>query len=144
MDANEQEKMVNVIARAAHAAWYAFAVLGLGEPGEDWHHSPQWQKDSVTTGVRMLLHRVEQMPAELVGELKEGKLSEHVMARLCSESHDEWMAYKASQGWTFGPEKDPEKKTHPDMVDYGELPASQRMKDDVFVRTVLTMWTFFV
>lgn len=51
-------------------------------------------------------------------------------------SHNSWMAEKLSDGWTYGPVKDVEKKEHPCMVPYGDLPALQRYKDALFVTIV--------
>lgn len=45
--------------------------------------------------------------------------------------NDWWDAYKA-MGWTYGPVRDPEKKTHPDMVPFNELGWEERIKDEVF------------
>jgi len=41
------------------------------------------------------------------------------------------MKMKASQGWVLGPVKDFEKKTHPDMIPYEDLPEVERKKDDM-------------
>jgi hypothetical protein len=35
--------------------------------------------------------------------------------------------------------RDPEKKTHPCMLPYAELPESQKKKDDLFLTTVRAM-----
>ena len=50
---------------------------------------------------------------------------------------ESWSEFKRSQGWTWGPEKDPEKKTHPCLVDkYDDLPEDQKIKDVVFLANV--------
>jgi len=46
--------------------------------------------------------------------------------------HAMWMDHMAGLGWVYGPEKDLERKTHPCMVPYQDLPVSQRHKDIVF------------
>jgi len=48
------------------------------------------------------------------------------------ESHENWMEFKEDHGWVYGEVKDPEKKTHPCMVPYSQLPADQRVKDTLF------------
>ena len=52
------------------------------------------------------------------------------------ESHKNWLAFKEKHGWTYGRVKDFEKKTHPCMVPYDQLPADQRLKDHMFVAIV--------
>jgi hypothetical protein len=39
-------------------------------------------------------------------------------------------------GWTYGPERDPERKTHPDMVPFGDLEQREQDKDAVFLALV--------
>lgn len=49
------------------------------------------------------------------------------------EAHNSWWdAYKA-MGWTYGPVRDVEKKTHPDMVDFALLGWEERIKDAVYI-----------
>jgi hypothetical protein len=38
-------------------------------------------------------------------------------------AHDSWRETKASQGWTYGPERDNVRKTNPFMVSFADLPA---------------------
>ena len=45
------------------------------------------------------------------------------------ENHNNWMKMKVSQGWVYGGVKDFEKKTHPDLVPFDELPEVERRKD---------------
>ena len=49
-----------------------------------------------------------------------------------AESHANWMDFKISNGWKFGPVKDEDKKEHPLLVPYEELPEAQRVKDSLF------------
>lgn len=46
--------------------------------------------------------------------------------------HENWRKHKAAEGWIFGEEKCDEKKTHPCMRPYEELPPEQRVKDTLF------------
>ncbi len=50
-----------------------------------------------------------------------------------AQLHQDWMDAYAKMGWVYGPERDVEKKTHPDMVPYDELGHLERDKDAVFV-----------
>lgn len=49
-----------------------------------------------------------------------------------SASHDNWLKQKIADGWTLGPVKDVERKTHPAMVPYGDLPKAVQRKDALF------------
>lgn len=48
------------------------------------------------------------------------------------QSHENWCEFKLKHGWRLGPVKDEQKKEHPLLVPYGELPESQRIKDHLF------------
>ena len=47
--------------------------------------------------------------------------------------HEDWVKAYEAMGWRYGPERDVEAKTHPDMVPYAELGQLERDKDAVFV-----------
>ena len=49
------------------------------------------------------------------------------------ELHDDWVRAYEEMGWTFGPVRDRDAKTHPDMVPFGDLDPRERDKDAVFV-----------
>ena len=76
-----------------------------------WKDAPDWQKQSAIKGVEY--HLVNENTAP-------------------SDSHDSWMAEKIANGWKFGPDKSEEKKEHPCMVEYDELPKEQQAKDYIF------------
>ena len=46
--------------------------------------------------------------------------------------HARWKAEKEAEGWTWGPERDDERKQHPNLRPYRELPEAQRELDRVF------------
>ena len=50
--------------------------------------------------------------------------------------HHNWLVFKTHAGWVWGEVKDEEKKTHPCMLPYEELPENQRLKDRVFFAIV--------
>ena len=45
------------------------------------------------------------------------------------ENHHNWMKMKLSQGWKYGKVKDLEKKIHPDLVPFDDLPEIEKKKD---------------
>jgi len=51
----------------------------------------------------------------------------------CPEkSHENWRRFRDAEGWTYGEEKNYDKKEHPCMIDYDKLPVEQRNKDMLF------------
>jgi hypothetical protein len=59
------------------------------------------------------------------------------------ESHENWIRSKYAQGWVYGPVKDFDKKTHPDIVPYDDLPEIEKLKDlssSTSHRLALKLW----
>lgn len=52
------------------------------------------------------------------------------------QQHNNWVHFKRADGWKYGPEKDFERKEHPCLVPYSELPDVQQRKDSVFRQTL--------
>jgi hypothetical protein len=99
------------IARVCHEANRAYC-LTIGDPSQpSWDAAPDWQRESAIKGVLHLLANPDAGP---------------------QSSHESWLAEKRATGWIYGPIKDPEKKEHPCMVPYDQLPLEQRRKDALF------------
>lgn len=113
----QDEREVEACARLAHEINRAYC-RALGDYSQpSWDEAPDWQKESARDGVRFHLYHSSSMEP--------------------SESHANWMAKKLEDGWTYGPVKDPEKKEHPCMVPFDELPVEQRAKDFLFAASVI-------
>lgn len=52
------------------------------------------------------------------------------------EAHDSWWRAYEAMGWVYGPERDVEAKTHPDMVPFDDLEQREQDKDAVFLALV--------
>lgn len=96
---------IDFIARIRHLCWCCYQ-LGAGqpyniEPNED-------QIESQKDGVRFMLENPDITP---------------------EENHNNWMKMKKGQGWVYGEIKSFEKKTHPDLVPFEELPEVEKNKD---------------
>lgn len=102
---------VSDIARIAHTVNKAYCAF-LGDHSQpDWDKAPPWQRESAEQGVRFVMFNPNAGP---------------------SAQHDNWMAQKLADGWVYGPEKDPEAKTHPCLVPFEQLPKEQQAKDILF------------
>ena len=49
--------------------------------------------------------------------------------KIAENVHDVWAVGRIAKGWTYGPVKDLEKKTIPQMVAYDELPEGEKEYD---------------
>ena len=54
-------------------------------------------------------------------------------SRSPEELHYGWVQAYLAMGWVYGPQHDPERKTHPDLVPYAHLGQLERDKDAVFI-----------
>lgn len=50
--------------------------------------------------------------------------------------HKAWCTARRMAGWTHGEKIDRALKTHPCLVDYENLPAAERVKDNLFIAVV--------
>lgn len=106
---------IGEIARVCHEVNRAYCQ-SLGDDSQPpWEEAPEWQQQSAINGVEFHLANPNSSP---------------------SDSHESWLAEKKMQGWVWGEEKDPEKKTHPCMLHFHQLPREQQAKDYLFLGVV--------
>lgn len=98
------------IARVAHEVNKAYCEA-LGDTSQAaWEDAPEWQRESARMGVDL-----------------------HMMGDFGPEaSHISWSRQKLDDGWKYGTVKDAEKKEHPCLVPFEELPREQQAKDFIF------------
>lgn len=114
---HEQATQMERIARICHEVNRAYcqAIGDMSQPY--WHDAPEWQRSSARMGVDL-----------------------HTMGDFGPEaSHISWMQQKLDEGWVYGPVKDAEKKEHPCMVPFADLPREQQAKDFIFRAVVHAM-----
>jgi len=112
---------VTDIAHIAHEANRALCASHGDYSQPTWDDAPEWQIESALDGVRYHLAHPSS-PAWA--------------------SHANWMQQKEADGWRYGPVKDAEAKTHPCMVPFEKLPASQQAKDHLFTAIVNALAPF--
>ena len=49
--------------------------------------------------------------------------------RLAENAHDLWARQRLADGWTYGPQRNDQAKTHPCLVPYRDLPESEKTYD---------------
>ena len=88
----------------------------LGETDNPtWDNAPEQQRVALLAGVCDALAHPRRSP---------------------EDSHDAWAVYKLANGWHYGSTKDEERKTHPCLVPYDQLPHEQQLKDELFLGIV--------
>lgn len=106
------------LARCVHELHRAYNVW-LEDPGPlspPWDALTPWQKETVISGVRKVR-----------------------MGALPSVIHQDWVSRMEDDGWVYGPERDPERKTHPSMRDWFSLPVWERRKSIAFCRVIYAL-----
>lgn len=107
----EESKKVLDIAKVAHEVNRAYCQ-SLGDNSQvPWAEAPEWQKESTVVGVRLHLE-------------DEGAGPE--------ASHISWSEFKKAEGWKYGAVKDADKKEHPCLAPFTQLPKEQQAKDFIF------------
>jgi hypothetical protein len=114
------QRRLEVCAKAAHEVNRAYcAVIGAYTQPE-WEDAPDRQKK-----ITIKLAR---------GVVASGL---HYSPR---HVHERWMDAKQLDDWSFGEARDPERRTHPCMVDYSLLPEEHRAKGSIFINVVRQVW----
>ena len=103
------------IAIACHEANRVWCIGNGDESQKHWHEAEQWQRDSAIKGVEFRLNNPDAKQ---------------------DAQHNAWMEDKVNDGWVFGALKDTEKKTHPCIVPFEQLPEFQQKKDALFCAIV--------
>ena len=52
-----------------------------------------------------------------------------LVEQMSENVHEVWAETRIKQGWTYGPQRSDEKKTHPCLIPYEELPEEEREYD---------------
>lgn len=106
---------IEEIAKVCHEANRVYCA-SLGDYSQRyWIDAPEWQRKSAINGVQFHIQSPDAGP---------------------SGSHESWMKEKVADGWKCGPVKDAEKKEHPCIVPYDQLPQTQQLKDSLFIAIV--------
>lgn len=103
------------IARVCHEANRAYCTTQGDDSQAPWEDAADWQRSSAVECVEAALADPKQTPAL---------------------SHEAWLAQKVATGWKYGAVKDAEKKEHPCLLPYDQLPKEQRLKDYLFLAIV--------
>lgn len=68
-------------------------------------------------------HPIDTSDVKLSDELNQ------LVEQLARNVHENWALGRLSEGWTYGPERNNTLKQHPHLIDYDELPESEKDYD---------------
>ncbi len=112
--------MPEIIARLCHSANRAYCDI-IGDPV-----APAWD--------------------DLDEDTRQGSMAAVRLAGAAPDSgrtnealHEAWVTERKLAGWKYGKELDRERKIHPNLVPFDELPVFQRRKDNLFRHIVKAM-----
>ena len=54
---------------------------------------------------------------------------ENLIEPMAKNVHDVWAQSRVSEGWTWGPGRNDELKTHPSLIPYEDLPECEKQYD---------------
>ena len=54
---------------------------------------------------------------------------ESLVEQMAQNVHEVWAETRINQGWRYGKQRNDEKKTHPCLVPYNELPEEEKIYD---------------
>ena len=114
-DALVEKNRILSIAIVCHQANKKWCEVNGDETQKDWKNAEEWQKESAIKGVEFRLNNPD--------------------AKYDAQ-HNSWMKEKVDQEWVYGSVKDSEKKTHPCIVPFEQLPIFQQKKDALFCAIV--------
>lgn len=107
---------VESIAKICHETNRAYCETLGDNTQASWESAADWQKESAIKGVEFRIANPSATAADM---------------------HQSWLDEKIAQGWIYGSVKDAEKRLHPCMLPYAELPIDQRRKDYLFSAVVI-------
>ena len=113
MTGAEKEERFEKVARVCHEVNRFWCEANGDMSQRPWMDAEDWQRDSTCRGVQVAL---------------DGATPE--------EQHEAWCQDKLEDGWVYGLVKDEIEMTHPSLVPYGNLPETERVKDELFVMVV--------
>jgi len=112
---------ITTIAQICHEANRALCEATGDHSQQPWTFAEEWQRESAIKGVQFAIDNPDAPD---------------------SATHDSWMADKLADGWTYGPVKDANAKTHPCLVPFDQLPPDQQAKDPLFRNIVRALASY--
>lgn len=115
------EEIVKRLSRMVHDLNKSFCEIHGDFSQKPWSEAPGYNHTSAMAGIQAVIDNPQITPSQI---------------------HDVWMDNKKADGWVYGETKDYDKKTHPSIVPYAELSATEQFKDYLVIYTVKSYLDF--
>lgn len=63
----------------------------------------------------------------------------YLQEELARNIHERWASQRIAEGWTYGAKRDDDRKTHPCLVPYEQLPENEKEYDRITATETLKM-----
>lgn len=83
--------------------------------------------------------RYDPQPDVMLAGVELEESEEELIEPIAEVLHDGWAQKRFADGWVYGDHRDDDKKIHPDLVPYSDLPESEKDYDRYSARIVLTL-----
>lgn len=114
---------IEEIAKICHDANKSLCETNGDNSQNVWEEAEEWQRESAIKGVEFAMANPD-APAHA--------------------QHDAWRDDKIANGWKYGDVKDADKKDHPCILPFYDLPPYQQAKDFLFKSIVNSLSQFVV
>lgn len=132
------EHELDVVARAYHELYQRSSPDGeVG--GTPWDELSDADRAANRASAEAVLDHAADMGYDVVrveGPVVPEPIPDDVVEAASIREHDRWAEFKRSQGWVHGPERDADRRTHPDLVPWEDLDEPTREKDRVRMRLI--------
>ena len=134
-----------VLARDLHAAYLEGVKRSQKVPADDpslvpWEELSDYTKEKnrrQADHIPVMLKAAGYRIAPLHNwDADEYRFSEEDLSIMAPIEHERWCQEKLSEGWKYGPEKDENQKTNPDLVKWDDLPPPEREKNKKYIQNL--------
>jgi class 3 adenylate cyclase len=102
------------------------ALLPWDELADDYKNANRAQVADIPNKLKLLGYELAPSHGIPASEIK---ITPAQLEDLSNREHQRWVAERESQGWSYGPVRENNRKEHPSLVPWEKLPESEKQKD---------------
>jgi len=133
-DRNAEERQQKEATRGQNAPWEKLDPMFKRSVFQRWGYNAQKLR---AAGLAIYRQGEEPTGGKIITEFVEGNPRHQEMIDLMAEmEHGRWNTEKLADGWRPGKKRNDEKKIHPSLVPWKDLPESEKDKDRKYAREI--------